>query len=72
MATCKHNVLISRSFLQYISQISYVYLYVHINKLFSVYLKLADLLFLQESKSLDNNKLSNACICQEFTYLSAA
>ena len=28
-------------------------------------LKLADLLFLQESKSLDNNKLPNACICQE-------
>ncbi len=28
-------------------------------------LKIADLLFSQESKSLDNNKLSNACICQE-------
>ena len=31
----------------------------------SIHLKLADLLFLQESKSLDNNKLPNACICQE-------
>ena len=28
-------------------------------------LKLADLLFSQESKSLDNNKLPNACIRQE-------
>ena len=36
------------------------------------FLKLADLLFSQESKSLDNNKLPMLAYVRKFTYLSAA